>query len=156
MEVRLGSHYLYHHGQDCCHVVVVGEVRFVSERWDVREGAVYPLEVYVRHERKRRCGACRLFASQYAVYDDMLCVDNPTFLCEHCYRRLHYDEEGTAAVLGLQSVQKCDTLRPFITLATVGSRPHRGYTAQEMVREGFRGEAEKKHSSLGCTRQPLR
>ena len=94
LEVRLGSHYLYHHGQDCCHVVVVGEVRFVSERWDVREGAVYPLEVYVRHERKRRCGACRLFASQYAVYDDMLCVDNPTFLCEHCYRRLHYDEEG--------------------------------------------------------------
>ena len=94
LEVRLGSHYLYQHGQDCCHVLVVAEVRFVSERWDVRQAAAYPLEVYVRHERRRRCGACRLFASQYAVYDDVLCVDNPTFVCESCYRAMHYDAEG--------------------------------------------------------------
>ena len=94
LRVRLGGHAVYHHGADCCHVVQVGEVRFLDERWDVVEGGAYPLEVYVRHERKRKCGGCRLFGAEYAVYDDVLCVDTPTFLCDHCYKRLHYDTEG--------------------------------------------------------------
>ena len=91
---RLGSHYLFHHGADCCHTVMVQSVRCLHPRYHLTDGRLYPLELWLRHERKSKCGACRLFAAQYAVYDDLLLHDNPTCLCEACYRLLHYDREG--------------------------------------------------------------
>ena len=94
LSLRVGSHYLYHHGSDCCHVVLFTQVSFLDPAWDLDDPRLYPLEPYVRNERKRKCGGCRLFGAQYAVYDDLLCADNPTFLCDQCYRRLHYDHDG--------------------------------------------------------------
>ena len=97
LSVRLGSHYLYHHGVDCCHTLTVDGVDFLAPdeaRQHIADRRAYPLVVYERGERRRLCGGCRMASAVCCVYGDMLSDVEPLLLCDGCERLLHCDSQG--------------------------------------------------------------
>ena len=92
--IRLGSHYLYHHAVDCCHIVIVDSIEFASQGLHVLERSAYPSVVWERSERRRLCGGCRMASATCCVYGDMLSDVEPLLLCDGCERLLHCDSRG--------------------------------------------------------------
>eukprot|EP00667_Euglena_gracilis_P013997 EG_transcript_14475 len=94
LSVRLGERYFYVHAGGCAHYVVFTAVRLLHPRRDATRRSAYPDRVFCLKPRVRRCGVCDVRNAKKVTYNDQLCVDSPTFFCDPCFYRLHYDKPG--------------------------------------------------------------
>jgi hypothetical protein len=78
LSIRLGSHYLYQHQGDCCHTIIVNEVRLLHAT-DFPYREAYPIRIYWNKSRKKICRVCELHSATYITYDDKLAGENPCY-----------------------------------------------------------------------------
>ncbi|GAB5035051.1 snrna-activating protein complex subunit 3-like [Nannochloropsis oceanica] len=93
LSLRLGTRYLYCHLGECEHHFNVSDVRLPSPE-DPRDGREYPLLVFQKHYRKRRCMACDVRPAKFCVLGDPVGDDHKMVYCEFCHYLLHYDAQG--------------------------------------------------------------
>ncbi len=93
LELRLGTRYLYCHLGECEHHFSVSDLRLptAEDHWDARQ---YPMVVFQKHYRKRRCMVCDVRPAKFCALSDPWGDDHKMVYCEFCHFRLHYDAQG--------------------------------------------------------------
>lgn len=89
IRVRLGAAQVYQHAGNCEHVFCVSDVRLLGGG-DARRRTDYPLVDVVTLRQWKACGTCAEAEARVMVRDSVWHVDDPTYLCEECFRSLHY------------------------------------------------------------------
>eukprot|EP01083_Nonionella_stella_P055750 146948_1 len=93
VDIRLGSHYLFCHQANCRHIVIFNEIRILSKE-DCQNAQCYPLRIFKRRVKQRKCGVCAVLFADCVVYGDKLADESPKFYCKECYNRLHFNGQG--------------------------------------------------------------
>ncbi|KAL0487741.1 snRNA-activating protein complex subunit SRD2 [Acrasis kona] len=93
LQLRLHERYVYCHQGNCMHYIVFTEMRLVNDL-DNDNAFAYPIRTFQAKIRRRKCGVCDIYPSQWVTYKDKYTADEPSFFCDTCYRKLHYDDEG--------------------------------------------------------------
>ncbi len=95
MLVRVGVRYLYAHMNGSCeHYLYFSDIRLYNSAVDEGVTDAYPVLHIQSYNCMRRCCVCEVWSAKFVVYGDRLAESNPSFLCQHCYQMLHYDEKG--------------------------------------------------------------
>lgn len=93
LSLRLGTRYLYCHLGECEHHFNVSDIHFPGPE-DPRDSREYPLLVFQKHYRKRRCMACDVRPAKFCALGDPVGDDHKMVYCEFCHYLLHYDAQG--------------------------------------------------------------
>ena len=93
--VRLTNHpaYLFCHLGCCEHLVCVRDVRLLHPA-DPQDRSAYPLPLFAKRSRTRRCDLCTARSASKVAYEDPLAPVNPCFYCAHCFGMMHEDKGG--------------------------------------------------------------
>jgi hypothetical protein len=93
LSLRLGTRYLYCHLGECEHHFNVSDIHLPGPE-DPRDSREYPLLVFQKHYRKRRCMACDVRPAKFCALGDPVGDDHKMVYCEFCHYLLHYDAQG--------------------------------------------------------------
>mmetsp|Transcript_144128 Transcript_144128/g.268500 ORF Transcript_144128/g.268500 Transcript_144128/m.268500 type:complete len:495 (+) Transcript_144128:56-1540(+) len=85
-----GERCVYIHQGDIEHNIFFTGAR-LSHQDDCPFVEAYPLLVFMRDYRKRRCYACLQVYAAWLVLDSSRCPHNPVFLCQNCFRMFYQD-----------------------------------------------------------------
>lgn len=94
LKFRLGAGYLYCHQGNCKHSIVFRDMRMIHPV-DSHDQADYPLLVFQKRPRQRKCSVCQIYQAEKMTVDDKWAQDNPCYFCLKCYFLLHYKEDNT-------------------------------------------------------------
>ncbi len=97
LSVRLGFPYLYKHLGNCEHLVVFTSVKLVNPQSDCYVLSKYPIPKDRTRGRFTFCWCCNRLYAKWVVCGSQMAVDDPTFLCERCFKNLHYELVGEGA-----------------------------------------------------------
>jgi len=93
LSIRLGQNYLYCHQGNCEHILVINNVRLLTEA-DARNKNAYPFALFQAKIRRRKCRICDIYPAKWVTIGDFRSPENPCYYCQYCYRPLHYTFEG--------------------------------------------------------------
>ena len=101
--LRLGAPYLYCHSGGCQHLISFVDIRYLpAETSGINKVTMsWPRVLYRRPLKRKKCVACstnkrrNVNYSKFVVYDHKLVDRSPTFFCEECYDKYHYNNNGT-------------------------------------------------------------
>nr|CAB3266425.1 snRNA-activating protein complex subunit 3-like [Phallusia mammillata] len=93
LKLRLGYPYLYCHQGNCEHLVVFKDIRLLNSS-DCQSRSAYPIAVSRAKFRTFPCKLCNLYLPKWVTRNDSLSTDDPTFFCDNCFKKLHYDRQG--------------------------------------------------------------
>jgi len=95
--IKMGYPYLYLHQGNCEHLVTFSDISLLGQK-DCTNPEQYPLIVGTQRTKRARCRACITGSALWIVRGSQLTPEDPCFLCDTCYRALHYDEDGNKLI----------------------------------------------------------
>jgi hypothetical protein len=98
INVRIGSSPwgLLYHWKECEHFVNISYLRMLHKQDYPTLQSSYPLIIHRIEIPMRKCYVCLTKYANRILFYDKEALENPSDLCEDCYRRLHYDQDGTS------------------------------------------------------------
>lgn len=92
LSIRLGFPYLYKHVGNCEHLIVFTSVKLVNPSSDCYILSKYPIPRDKTRGRFTFCWCCNRLYAKWVVCGSKYAVDDPTFLCQRCFKNTHYEE----------------------------------------------------------------
>eukprot|EP00668_Euglena_longa_P017943 GGOE01022428.1.p1 GENE.GGOE01022428.1~~GGOE01022428.1.p1 ORF type:complete len:403 (+),score=139.63 GGOE01022428.1:64-1209(+) len=92
LSIRPGERYFYVHAGGCSHYVIFSAIHLLHPKRDNARRSAYPDRIFCVKPRVRHCSVCDVRNAKKVTYNDQLCVESPTFFCDPCFYRLHYDK----------------------------------------------------------------
>ena len=92
LSIKLGFPYLYKHIGNCEHLIVFTSVKLVNPSSDCYILSKYPVPKDKTRGRYTFCWCCNRLYAKWVVCGSRLAVDDPTFLCQRCFKNTHYEE----------------------------------------------------------------
>ncbi|KAJ1624910.1 snRNA-activating protein of 50kDa MW C terminal-domain-containing protein [Pavlovales sp. CCMP2436] len=94
LTIELGAQNIFVHLGECEHVFVFTDL-WANTAEDVRHRSAYPLPVFEARQKVETCFVCKQHAARHFTvgahsYLLRLGLENPSFMCEHCYHAVHY------------------------------------------------------------------
>lgn len=93
LKVKLGFPYLYVHQGDCEHMITFTDIRYMHDD-DCKDMEQYPLLSNRSIFYKVSCIGCKVLTAKWMTQEDFLSPSDPSFFCDVCYFKLHYDSKG--------------------------------------------------------------
>lgn len=58
LRIEVGQPYVFRHLQGCDHMLIFNQVRLFDPTMDLRDSREYPVNIYEKKLRRKRCDAC--------------------------------------------------------------------------------------------------
>lgn len=94
LTIQLGYPYLYVHQGNCEHMVVFSDLRLFKNSRDSTELSNYPKFIHSNRRPHINCIFCKVNVAKWYVKENVDMPEDPSFLCERCFRMFCYDSTG--------------------------------------------------------------
>jgi snRNA-activating protein complex subunit 3 len=95
LNFRIDFPYLYCHLGNCEHLILFTSIKLVNPATDCYVLSQYPILKDKTRGRFTFCWLCNKLYAKWIVCNSQFAVDDPTFLCDRCFRNTHYSIEIT-------------------------------------------------------------
>lgn len=92
LTIRLGYPYLYVHQGNCEHLLVFSDLRLLKNSRDSTTLSDYPKFIHSNRRPHINCIFCKINVAKWFVKDNDQMPQDPSFLCERCFRMFCYDD----------------------------------------------------------------
>lgn len=82
-------------------MIVFNEVRLLDGSLDLMDVKAYPVNVYEKRLKRRKCEGCDQRFAALIVLDDKMKNGEHGYYCEKCHMDLHLDPEGEPKYKGM-------------------------------------------------------
>lgn len=93
LTIQLGYPYLYVHQGNCEHLLVFSDIRLIKSV-DSSNLLDYPKFIHSNRRPHINCIFCKVNVAKWFVKDNDQMPEDPSFLCERCFRMFCYDTTG--------------------------------------------------------------
>lgn len=101
LEIAIGKPYLYRHQSSCDHLLIFNDIR-LKDSSDFALDHIYPINIFQNRIKRKRCDGCFLYFAKIMCFNDKMQSQDPSYFCEKCYVRLHFDNEDQVKVKNFQ------------------------------------------------------
>lgn len=92
LTIQLGYPYLYVHQGNCEHLLVFSDLRLLKTSRDSINFSDYPKFLHSNRRPHVNCIFCEVNVAKWYVKDNHQMPQDPSFLCERCFRIFSYDQ----------------------------------------------------------------
>jgi len=146
LSVRMGFPYLYKHVGSCEHLLIFTSVKLVNPKSDCYLLSKYPIPRDKTRGRFTFCWCCNRLYAKWVVCNSTMAVDDPTFLCERCFRNSQYELVSEEVTEQIQSDKTDKTTSEAITEAI--NEETAAETTADILKVIDQAEFEKRNPGL--------
>lgn len=93
LQVVIGKPYTYKHRIQCQHFIIFNDIKLISSE-DPFDRSAYPYQKFSTKTKRQICELCKNFLAKFVCVNDTMIEKSACYMCENCFRDLHYSEEG--------------------------------------------------------------
>lgn len=105
LRVEVGQPYVYRHLLGCDHMIIFNQVRLLDSATDLRDSREYPINIYEKKLKRRRCDGCDRKFATLIVLDDRMKNGEHGYYCDRCHSDLHLTTDGEPKLKGMTVIK---------------------------------------------------